>query len=181
MNRVDFISIFWKMRKEEISILTEKIIASLEIIKDFFPQIYSQWFHLGDTPANAFKKQVSIDKETIEKILYRSKANRDDDLGVRISLWNGKETEEEQASFSANLGAYSEFVNNNFNLDFPESSYLTFENVTPLLVKLNTIFEGEQVKINGEIFDISEKKSKKIDTEKRKNARPGTTWSLLDD
>ncbi len=61
-----------------------------------------------------------------------------------------KKEYEKQASCSAKLGSYSQYLFNNFVLDLPKNTSYTLEEIKETIVFLNKLFVGEEIKINGE-------------------------------
>jgi hypothetical protein len=156
MEKIESISILWGKRKEDIDILSEKVFNALKYISKEFPNIYSEWYQLGNSLEDALKEKVVISKDNLKKILESNVDKKFPTLGMRISLWNGIKEEDEQASFSANLGLYSDNKNlkNNFVLDFPEQNDFKIENLKQLITFLYSTFQGESLRINGNPIEL---------------------------
>ncbi|MDR1284788.1 MAG: hypothetical protein LBJ88_01145 [Campylobacteraceae bacterium] len=151
MEKIESISILWSKRKENVDVLSKKLFYSLEYISKEFPEIYSNWYQKGKSLSEALKNKVAISTDNLKKILEVNVDKEFPNLGIRISLWNGIEEDDKQASFSATLGLYtdSENLKNSFVLDFPEQNCFKMEDLKPLITFIYSTFQGESLRING--------------------------------
>ncbi|MBO1884793.1 hypothetical protein J4N46_10325 [Capnocytophaga sp. Marseille-Q4570] len=148
--KIESISIIWGARKESIESITDKVVTSLDHLSMRFPDIFSKFYCLGNNLQSSLKQEVFINKECITNILKEKLDKEDEEFGTRIGLWNGKKEYEKQASCSAKLGSYSQYLFNNFVLDLPKNTSYTLEEIKETIFFLNKLFIGEEIKINGE-------------------------------
>ena len=148
--KIESISIIWGARKESIESITDKVVTSLDYLSMRFPDIFSKFYCLGNNSQNSLKQEVFINKECITNILKEKLDKEDEAFGTRSGLWNGKKEYVKQASCSAKLGSYSQYLFNNFVLDLPKNTSYTLEEIKETIFFLNKLFIGEEIKINGE-------------------------------
>ncbi|PTL80690.1 hypothetical protein DAT35_27820 [Vitiosangium sp. GDMCC 1.1324] len=81
---------------------------------------FAHWLKQGRSRREALQHPIETDRATLTKMFRRGKDRMFEDLGFRISGWNGAD-DDEASSFLFSVGIYSEFVTNAcvFNLPSP--------------------------------------------------------------
>ncbi len=153
MERLDSVSILWGSRREDIKDLTKNILESLNYLDEVQPEIFSKWYKLGNSREDALSEPVELNSSSIKTYLESNFDEKYPKLGILISQWNGAQNFENQASILARLNCTSNRIKNNFILNFPAQNNFKTEEVDELISRFVQIFDGEQVRINGEIVD----------------------------
>ncbi len=125
-----YLGIYWPARRRSLSQCREgeSVQRSRELTK--VDGRLAQWFLKGWTRAHALQHQVSLDDQSIAKLLLDGRNRTDYDnkvienLGFSMAfLWNGATAGNEVAISTFIVGAiYSKWVGNNAILDLPFST-----------------------------------------------------------
>jgi len=111
---------FWGVRQES----PEECGRRAEV---FFTQLapvdpsFSRWLKQGRSRKEAFKHNIETDQHTLTKLFRRGKDKIFDDLGFRISGWNGESADMDASAFYIACGGYSEVVHNQCSFDLPST------------------------------------------------------------
>lgn len=154
MKKIESISILWGPKVDDLDNISQKILNALLLVTKLLPNIYDNWYELGNSKEEALKKNIILEHNTIKKLLETNIDNQFPNLGTRISLWNGSKSENDEASFSSKLNSNSSRIKNNFVLRFPNVNNLTHLEINPLLENLLEIFKGDELRINGDIINL---------------------------
>jgi hypothetical protein len=118
-----YLGIYWPARRESLSQCTKRVSTALRELTKVDGRL-AQWFLKGWTRAHALQHQVSLDDQSIAKLLLDGRNRTDYDnkvienLGFSMALWNGA-TAGNEVAISFHCGAYSKWVGNNAILDLP--------------------------------------------------------------
>ncbi|MCE9672099.1 immunity 52 family protein [Myxococcus stipitatus] len=83
------------------------------------PIRWPKWFRQSKSRKDAWKEPVAPNHAELAKALGRTKDRHHEDLGYRISGWNGALEESDACSFDAAVGIYSEWVKNFWLFELP--------------------------------------------------------------
>jgi hypothetical protein len=73
---------------------------------------FARWFRQGRSRKDALRHPIEPQRAELEKLIRRGKDRQFDDLGFRISGWNGASDDAGASSFDVTCGGYSDWVNN---------------------------------------------------------------------
>jgi Immunity protein 52 len=103
-----FIGAYWGDRKESVDACTDHVVRCLSALAKCDPA-FSRWYRLGGSRKEAMERRFDVTQGAVKQLLLAGRNRRDigkeviEDLGFRISLWNGEE-DAQDASFSAESG-----------------------------------------------------------------------------
>ncbi len=116
---------YWDARADSLE-------KSVDDAKTFFAGIaeidplLSHWYERGRSRKDALKRKVDTsDTQELQDLLLKGLNRRDvgreviDELGFKLSLWNGASEEEAEASVSVHCAAFSEHIGNSVIVDLP--------------------------------------------------------------
>lgn len=118
MTETYYAGAYWRARKESPDECASRVVALLESIAGVEAS-FSRWFRQSKSRKDAWKKPVTPNQDELAKALGRTKDRHHEDLGYRISGWNGALEESDACSFDAAVGIYSEWVNNFWLFELP--------------------------------------------------------------
>ncbi|QRK09221.1 immunity 52 family protein [Archangium violaceum] len=111
---------YWRLRKEspeECGRRAEAFFQALAPVDSSF----SRWFKLGRSRREASKHRIDTDQVTLEKMFRRGKDRVFEDLGFRISGWNGESNDDDACAFHITCGGYADEVGNACLLNLPNT------------------------------------------------------------
>ncbi len=119
---------YWDARPDSLENCTENAGRFFAGLAEIDP-LLAHWYERGRSRKDALERQVDTsDTQKLQDLLLKGRNRRDvgreviDELGFKLSLWNGASEEEAEASVSVHCGAYSERVGNNVLIDLPYQS-----------------------------------------------------------
>lgn len=74
-------------------------------------EAFTRWFRLGRSRQDALKHPLEPDHTALAKLIQRGRDRVFDDLGYRISGWNGAE-DEDAVGFDVHCGSFAEGIKN---------------------------------------------------------------------
>jgi hypothetical protein len=108
MTETSYMGAYWGPRPAPVDACAERLAKFMESLSDIDPLLAS-WFETGYSLRSARAKKVEPQAGALRELLLASRARRDgaarsvmNDLGFRIGLWNGNDT---QVGLSATCGA----------------------------------------------------------------------------
>jgi hypothetical protein len=119
---------YWNARRESLDDCAEKVSRFFERLAKVDP-LLGHWFERGRSRRDALERRIdTVDIEGLRDLLLKGRNRRDigrdviDELGFKLSLWNGADEDETEASINIYCGSYSEHVGNSIVLDLPYQS-----------------------------------------------------------
>jgi hypothetical protein len=109
---------YWRLRKESPEECGRRAEAFFQALASVDPSLRS-WFKQGRSRSEALKHRIETDQPTMEKMFRRGKLKPFDDLGFRISGWNGESRDDDACGFYITCGGYAEEVGNMCLLHLP--------------------------------------------------------------
>jgi hypothetical protein len=128
---------YWRFRKESPEECGQRAETFFKTLAPVDPS-FSRWFKKGNTRKEALKNLIEPDQSTLGKMFRRGKLKPFDELGFRISGWNGEGDDDEACGFYIICGGYAEEVGNMCVFDLPNGDGLNSQRVrtTPVLTAL---------------------------------------------
>ncbi|WNG50252.1 hypothetical protein F0U60_43565 [Archangium minus] len=111
---------YWHIRKEspeECGRRAESFFKTLVTVDPSF----SRWFKLGNSRKQAIQHPVETDQLTLEKMFRRGKDKLFEDLGFRLSGWNGEDSDDDACAFHIKCGGYAKEVGNRCLFQLPNT------------------------------------------------------------
>ncbi|WP_254614634.1 immunity 52 family protein [Myxococcus sp. CA056] len=138
---------YWRARKESPDECASRVVALLESIAGVEAS-FASWFRQSKARKDALKKPVTPNQDELAKVLERTKDRYHEDLGYRISGWNGASEDSDACSFDAAVGIYSEWVNNFWLFELPihgasAERILTAQTLSGLLRSMATALDPD--------------------------------------
>lgn len=119
---------YWDARADSLEKCTEDAVRFLARLAEIDP-LLAHWYERGRSRQDALERKVDVlDAQKLQDLLLAGRNRRDigreviDELGCKLSLWNGADQEEGEASISIHCGAYSERIGNSVIVDLPYQS-----------------------------------------------------------
>ncbi|QRN99256.1 immunity 52 family protein [Archangium violaceum] len=112
---------YWRLRKESPEECSRRAEAFFKALAPIDPT-FAQWFKQGRSRKEALKHRIELDPVTLEKMFRRGKDRTFEDLGFRISGWNGESNDQDACGFYITCGGYAEEVGNLCLLHLPNGS-----------------------------------------------------------
>ena len=119
---------YWDARADSLEKCTEDAARFLARLAEIDPLLAS-WYERGRSRKDALERKVDIlDAQKLQGLLLAGRNRRDvdreviDELGCKLSLWNGADEEEAEATVSIHCGAYSARIGNSVIIDLPYQS-----------------------------------------------------------
>jgi hypothetical protein len=109
---------YWCLRKESPEECGRRAETFFKTLASVDPS-FSRWFKKGNSRKEALKNVIEPDQPTLEKMFRRGKLKPFDELGFRISGWNGEVDDDEACGFYIVCGGYAEEVGNVCVFDLP--------------------------------------------------------------
>jgi Immunity protein 52 len=109
---------YWRLRKESPEECGRRAEAFFKTLAPIDPS-FSHWFKKGRSRQEALKHRIEPDSSTLEKMFRRGKLKPFEDLGFRMSGWNGESKDDDDCGFYIVCGGYAEEVGNMCLLDLP--------------------------------------------------------------
>lgn len=109
---------YWHIRKEppeECGRRAESFFNTLSTIDPSF----SLWFKQGNSRKEALKHRIETDTASLGKMFRRGKDKLFEDLGFRLSGWNGESNDRDACAFHIKCGGYAEEVGNRCLIQLP--------------------------------------------------------------
>lgn len=140
---------YWGARPDSLENCTENAVRFFARLAEIDP-LLAHWFERGRSRKDALEKSVDTsDARKLHDLFLRGQNRRDvdneviDELGFRLSVWNGASEETAEASVSLQCGAYSERIGNNVLIDLPYQSkdLKWIENVSSLVALVAEIWQ----------------------------------------
>ncbi|WP_421977668.1 Imm52 family immunity protein [Roseivirga seohaensis] len=153
--QVGSVSAIWMSdQKTTISECSKKVLSFLELLKQHNPDLFGRWYEKGRSKKDALKKEVKLDEMYFYGNLSKNWDKKFDDLGARISYWNGHEDESESASIGFTIGAYGikSFNKNSCVVSLPKGSdfYRSKENQDALISLFDNYWSPNRLLVDGE-------------------------------
>ena len=118
MNENYYAGAYWGARREspeECARRLEVLLASLPTVDSSF----TRWFRQGKSRKDALKRPIEPIRAELEKLIRRGKDRVFEDLGFRLSGWNGVGDDYDASGFDVTCGGYSDAVNNFCTFQLP--------------------------------------------------------------
>lgn len=119
---------YWDARADSLEKCTEDAARFLVRLAEIDPLLAS-WYKRGRSRKGALERKVDIlDVQKLQDLLLAGRNRRDvdreiiDELGYKLSLWNGAEEEEAEATVSIHCGAHNARIGNSVIIDLPYQS-----------------------------------------------------------
>lgn len=137
MSETYYAGAYWRLRKESPEECGRRAEAFLQALAPIDPS-FSCWFKLGRSRREALKHRIEPDHVTLEKMFRRGKLKPFEELGFRISGWNGESDDDDACGFYIVCGGYAQETGNMCVLDLPNGDGLNAERVrtAPVLAGL---------------------------------------------
>ncbi|HEX8440683.1 immunity 52 family protein [Archangium sp.] len=111
---------YWRLRKESPEECGRRAEAFFQALSPIDPY-FSRWFKLGRSRKEALKSRIETRQADLEKMFRRGKDKLFEELGFRISGWNGEGDDDEACGFYITCGGYAEEVGNVCVFDLPNT------------------------------------------------------------
>jgi hypothetical protein len=108
---------YWRIRKEPPEECGRRAEAFFKALSPLDPS-FSHWFKLGRSRQEALKHRIETDHTTLQKMFRRGKDKVVEELGFRISGWNG-ESNDDSCGFYITCGGHADKVGNLCLLNLP--------------------------------------------------------------
>jgi len=143
-----FIGAYWGKRQESRIHCAKRIADILQRLRMAHPSL-GTWYLKARSRSEALCNSIELSPDTIGRILETNDRNSNGssiaELGFSIGVWNGNN--ELPATFSAECGAFSDFVGNsavlNFDPSWDDDDLLSSERMRGLLVAFVEVFEPD--------------------------------------
>jgi hypothetical protein len=119
---------YWDARADNLEKCTGDAALFLARLTKIDP-LLANWYERGRSRKDALAKKVDILRaQELQGLLLAGRNRRDvsgefiDELGFKLSLWNGADVEESEALVSIHCGANSERIGNSVIIDLPYQS-----------------------------------------------------------
>lgn len=119
---------YWDARADSLEKCAEDAARFLAGLAEIDPLLAS-WYERGRSRKGALERKVDIlDAQKLQDLLLAGRNRREidreviDELGCKLSLWNGANEDQAEASISIHCGAYSERIGNSVIIDLPHQS-----------------------------------------------------------
>ncbi|MEM6342681.1 MAG: Imm52 family immunity protein [Bacteroidota bacterium] len=109
----------WGQRREDIKIVSQRIVDFLGHLKQIQPDVFGQWYYSGMSREESLERIMDITVKNVMHELTASKEERFDNLPLSFGGWNGADTEEGAASMSFAMNGLVDFAKNNCVLRLP--------------------------------------------------------------
>jgi hypothetical protein len=109
---------YWRFRKEAPDECGRRAVVFFQALSPVDP-CFSRWFKLGRSRKEALKNRIETRQADLEKMFRRGKDKLFEELGFRISGWNGEGDDDEACGFYITCGGYAEEVGNVCVFDLP--------------------------------------------------------------
>lgn len=109
---------YWHIRKEtpeECGRRAESFFSALSSVDPSF----SRWFKLGNSRKQALQHRIETSHTTLEKMFRRGKDRLFEDLGFRLSGWNGESSDDDACAFHIKCGGHAKEVGNRCLFQLP--------------------------------------------------------------
>jgi len=129
---------YWRLRKEPPEECGRRAEVFFQALASVDPS-FSRWFKLGRSRKEALKNRIEIERTYLEKMFRRGKLKPFDELGFRISGWNGEgDDDDDDCGFYIICGGYAEQVGNVCVFDLPNGGGPSSQRVrtAPVLTSL---------------------------------------------
>lgn len=122
-----YIGAYWGPRRESDVQCAHRMTTCLQRLRNC-DEVFSQWFQKATSRSNALTLPIDIGPQDAALSLFKSGRNRRDndqtpieDLGFRVSLWNGhKSTRSSAMSVACGIYADNQHLRNSVVLDLPD-------------------------------------------------------------
>ncbi|WP_395821090.1 immunity 52 family protein [Archangium minus] len=111
---------YWGARKESPEECGRRAEVLFTALRSVAPD-FAHWLKQGRSRREALKHPIETDRASLTKMFRRGKDRVFDELGFRISGWNGA-SDYEASAFLICAGMYSELVSNSCVFNIPSSS-----------------------------------------------------------
>jgi hypothetical protein len=101
---------YWDVRKESPEECGRRAEAMFTALRTVAPD-FSHWLKQGRSRKEALQHPIDMDRATLAKMFRRGKDRMFEDLGFRLSGWNGA-SDDEASSFLIRAGIYAERIGN---------------------------------------------------------------------
>lgn len=109
---------YWRLRKETPEECGRRAEAFFRALAPIDP-CFSRWFKQGRSRKEAIKHRIETDPSTLEKMFRRGKDRVVEELGFRISGWNGERNDDDACGFFITCGGDADRVSNVCLLHLP--------------------------------------------------------------
>ncbi|MCP3163349.1 immunity 52 family protein [Myxococcus qinghaiensis] len=118
MDESYYLGAYWRARNESASECAARAVTLFSLLPKVDPSL-AQWFRQSKSRKDATKNPIASDHAELERRLRRTKDRHFEDLGFRLSGWNGAPEDADASSFDAAVGIYSEWVGNFWLFELP--------------------------------------------------------------
>ena len=118
MTETYYLGAYWGARKESAKECAERAALLLSSAPQVDPA-FARWFQQGGSRKDALKRPIEPDAPSLEKLLSRGRDRVVEELGFRLSGWNGAQDDRDATSFDALCGGGSPRVSNFWLFDLP--------------------------------------------------------------
>jgi hypothetical protein len=118
-----YIGAYWGARREDAEACARRMAASVELLKPVDP-LFASWFKGSKSLKQSLARPLELELSSLQKYIQRNLMRDDrrqpmEDLGFRVSLWNGHQGGN-HAFLSIGCGGYWEQVSNRCVLTPPD-------------------------------------------------------------
>ncbi|QSQ21628.1 immunity 52 family protein [Pyxidicoccus parkwayensis] len=111
MSETYFAGTYWGPRKEPPEECARRMEVFLAGLRDVDP-LFVRWFQPGKSRKDALKRLIEPNRKELTRLVLRGKDRAFEDLGFRISGWNGAGDDDEATGFDVHCGGYTNVVRN---------------------------------------------------------------------
>jgi len=166
---------YWNARRDGLEECAENARRFFAGLTEIDP-LLAQWYERGRSRKDALERKAdTLNVQRLEDLLLKGRNRRDigreviEELGFKISLWNGAVDEEAEASLRIHCGSYNERIGNSIVIDLPYQSSGWIEKATSLLALVVEIWKPRWAGI------MSERAMQKRDFD---GAQPFVDWMV---
>ncbi|XXF79429.1 immunity 52 family protein [Myxococcaceae bacterium GXIMD 01537] len=142
-----FAGAYWGLRKESPEECARRLEQFLVSLPELDPA-FAHWFQLGKSRKAALKRPIHSNRSELARLVLSGRDRTFEDLGFRISGWNGSSDDHDAIGFNIHCGGYTDVVYNTCVFDLPgrgpdASRVLTSSVLSGLVRRVVTAWEPD--------------------------------------
>ncbi|RYZ38800.1 MAG: hypothetical protein EOO72_09605 [Myxococcaceae bacterium] len=118
MDETYYLGAYWGARRETAKQCAARAEVLFSSVSNVDPS-FACWFQQGSSPKAALKHPIQTTAGTLEKLLEQGRDRAVEELGFRLSGWNGEHDDFDASAFDTTCGGSSQRVRNFWLFDLP--------------------------------------------------------------
>mgnify|MGYP000870876600 CR=1 FL=1 len=137
--------------KESSESLSKKVLNTLFLLREIDESLFTEWYEQGNSKKEALNLKLSLDIDSIEKIVLKEWDKKFPDLGSNFIFWSGKNNDLENTNISFRIGLLSQNknLNNRVVISFPMAIRIrkNDERINRISIALSQIWRTKEIEV----------------------------------